>query len=180
MDLQDINEEIASISITIGDISSHRRHSALLKRHPTLPQPIACLQIPNDLFILWTRKLAFQSEQHNSVFKHSALVNQSILVGDIKISETLTLEKRLQKERSRIMSLYKQRRKGSRAKLQNATTHVLLFENEVTRFSSMATRATVGSCSLSATGQRHPETATTSGIGGDSIVLQMRGKKTQS
>lgn len=149
MDLRDIDEEIAMLSITVGNGCSHGRYGALLKRHPTLGslQPSASLQIPNALLILWTRKLALQCEQYNSVFKHSSLTelaNQSIQGGDITISNTNTLELRLKKERSRIMNLHKRLKGGSRTKLENATTHVLLFENEITRYSSkVTTRVTV-------------------------------------
>ena len=42
-------------------------YSVLLKRPPMLPQPITYLEILNALPILWTRKLAFQCEQHNII-----------------------------------------------------------------------------------------------------------------
>jgi len=79
MELKHINEEIALLSITVDDASIQRHYNALLKRHQGLSgRPVAPLQIPNNLLILWMRKLALRCQQCNSVMKHSALASQSI------------------------------------------------------------------------------------------------------
>jgi len=68
----------------------------------------------------------------------------------------------MQKERSRIMNLYKRVKMGSCIKLVNATTHVLLFENEIVHYSSVPhTTAVIG--------QNDPNSA-----------LQLYGKETYS
>lgn len=142
MDLKHVNEEIASLSIVISDACTNRRYSALLKRRSWLTQPVASMEIPNSLFILWTEKLAMQCQQCNSVFKHSALANLSIQEGcGIRLSEAVTVETRLCKERSRITKRYSKLRKGSRIKLYNATTHVILFQNEIIEMGSIPTDA---------------------------------------
>ena len=132
MDLQQVNQEIAALSITVSSASCHRRCESELQRHPGLANPVATLEIPNNLLILWTRKLALGYGQQNSVFKHLALANSSIKEDSIKISEVRSIEKRLQRERSRIMNRYKRLRKGSRLKFVNAATHVFLFQHETT------------------------------------------------
>ena len=142
MDLKQVNEEIALLSIIISDGSTNHRYSAVLKRHSRLTQPVASMEIPNSLLILWTEKLAMQCQQCNSVFKHSALANHSIQEGSgIRLSEAVSVETRLHKERLRITKRYKELRKGSRMKFYNATTHVILFQNEITGLASMPTAA---------------------------------------
>ena len=107
MNSQQVNQEIAALSITVSNASNHRRCGAQLQRHPGLSSPVAALQIPNSLFILWTRKLALGCQQCTRVFKHSTLVNESIQEGCIKITEATSVEVRLQKVRSRVMNRYK-------------------------------------------------------------------------
>ena len=81
--LQQVNQEIAALSITVSNASDHRRCAAQLQRHPGLltRSPVAALQIPNSLFILWTRKLALGCQQCIRLFKHSTLVNERIQEG---------------------------------------------------------------------------------------------------
>ena len=126
--LQQVNQEIL---ITISNASNHRRCGAQLQRHPGLltRSPVAALQIPNNLFILWTRKLALGCQQCTHHFKHSTLVNESIQEGCIRITKATSVEVRLQKVRSRVMNRYKRLRKGSCIKFNDAKTHVILFEN---------------------------------------------------
>ena len=68
MDLKQVNEEIASLSIVISDSSTNCRFNAVLKRHSRLMQPIASMEIPNRLLILWTEKLAMQCQQCNGAY----------------------------------------------------------------------------------------------------------------
>ena len=134
MDLKLVNEDIATLSIVISGGCTNRRYNALVKRHSRLTQPVASMEIPNSLLNLWTEKLAMQCQQCNSVFKHSALANHSIQEGSrIRLSEAASVETRLHKERLRITKCYKGLRNGSRIKLYNATPHVILFQNEITR-----------------------------------------------
>ena len=163
MNIQQVNQEIAALSITISNASNHRRCDAELQRHPGISSPVGSLQIPNGLFILWTRKLALGYQQYN---KHSTLVNESILEGCIKITEAKSVEVRLQKVRSRVMNRYKALRKGSRTKFKDATTHVLLFENETyeaTPSSTMLHSSAAAICqnSLSTGLQFHGKTSLT-------------------
>ena len=147
MDLKQVNEEpIASLSIVISASSTDRRFNAVLKRHSRLTQPIASMEIPNSLLILWTEKLAMQCQQCNGVLsevlRHSALANHSIQKDSgVRLSEAVSVESRLHKERLRIMKRYKKLRYGSRTKFYNATTHVMLFQNEITGQASMPTSA---------------------------------------
>ena len=142
MDLKLVNEEIATLSIVLSDGRTNRRYNALVKRHSRLTQPVASMEIPNSLLILWTEKLAMQCQQCNSVFKHSALANHSIQEGcRTRLSEAASVETRLHKERLRITKRYKGLRNGSRIKLYNATTHVILFQNEITHLAPTAAAA---------------------------------------
>ena len=68
MDLKLVNEETATLLIVISDGCTNRRYNALVKRHSRLTQPVASMEIPNSLLILWTEKLAMQCQQCNSVF----------------------------------------------------------------------------------------------------------------
>jgi len=119
MDLQQLNKEISLLSMAIEDASKHRRYNALVKRHQELEsaKPVACLQVPNKLLLLWSKKQAFcdrTCERCNSVFKHSALANECITKGfEILLKVGVqSLETRLQKETSRITLLYKKQKKG--------------------------------------------------------------------
>ena len=51
------------------------------------------------------------------------------------------METRLHKERLRITKCYKGLRNGSHIKLYNATTHIILFQNEITRLAPTAAAA---------------------------------------
>jgi len=131
MDLQKINDEIRSLLISVCDAGSHRRLNSLKKRHKQLTQPVASLQIPNRLFVLWSKKLSLPyCSGCNSVFKRSALVNLSLQQGTVLANKD-ALEFRLQKSISNVVNKIKKHKGGSKAKLEKATTHFALYEEEV-------------------------------------------------
>ena len=100
MDLKQINDEIRPLSIIVRDAASHCRVNSLQPRHGKLTQPVASLQIPNKLFLLWKKKLSLPyCSGCNSIFKCSALVNSSLQEGT-EIANTKDLETRLQKKLS--------------------------------------------------------------------------------
>ena len=157
MNIQQVNQEIAALLITVSNASNHRRCDAQLQRHPGLSSPVGAL------LVLWTRKLALGYQQCN---KHSTLVNESIREGCIKITEAKSVEVRLQKVRSRVMNQYKALRNGSCTKFKDATTDVLLFENETyeaTPSSTMLHSSAAAICqnSLSTGLQFHGKTSLT-------------------
>jgi len=131
MDLKQINDEIRSLPIAVCDAASHRRLSSLQKRHRKLAQPVASLQIPNRLFVLWSKKLSLpRCLGCNSIFKRSALVNSSLQEGTV-LASTAALEFRLQKSISNTVNKIKRLKKGSRTKLEKATTHFAVYQEDV-------------------------------------------------
>jgi len=128
MDLKKINDEIF---ISVCDASSHRRLNSLQKRHKNLTQSVVSLQIPNRLFVLWSKKLSLPyCSGCNSIFKRSALVNLSLQQGTV-LANTDALEFRLQKSISNVVNKIKRHKGGSKAKLEKETTHFALYEEEI-------------------------------------------------
>jgi len=68
----------------------------------------------------------------NSDFKHSALANL-ILEKGTALAEVQSVEDRLSKQMSKVVNKYKQKRGGSRSKLENSTSHPMVFEGEITQ-----------------------------------------------
>ena len=140
MDLQQVNKAILSFSITIEDAKKHRRYNALVKRHQKLgsAQPVACLQVPNKLLLLWSKKQAFCNrtcEGCNIGFQHYALANDSLKSSETALKVGVkSLDHRLNHEMSRITLLFKKHKKGKPfEKLNNGSTHVWLYESEIIR-----------------------------------------------
>jgi len=79
---------------------------------------------------LWSKKrnLSYY-EGCSSVFKHSALANLC-LEKDATLAEVQSVEDRLTKQMSKIVNKDKQ---GSRTKLENSTSHFMVFEGEITQ-----------------------------------------------
>jgi len=148
MDLKQINAELKSLTIAVRDSNVHRRLNSLQKRHDKQKQSVATLLIPNRLYILWSkkRKLPY-CEGCNSVFKHSALANLCLEKG-ATLAEVQSVEDRLTKQMSKVVNKHKEKRGGSRTKLENSTSHFMVFEGEITQ--TTATLTTVNTENSSA------------------------------
>lgn len=127
MELEELSMEMEPLNIILCKASSHPRYGAMQSKNP-----VAALEIPNKLILLWERKRNKQGQLCTSVSKHSELVNANIQGG--KIPDQLSasaLETRLQKQSSYICRQHKRLRCGSRIRLEESTTKVLLFEGEI-------------------------------------------------
>ena len=123
MELEQLNKEIDVLKAVVCKASTHPRYGAMKAKNP-----IAALEIPNRLFLLWEEKRSIQGQFCTSVSKHSELINCSIEGG--KLHEVSSLEKRLQKQSSYICKQHTRLQFGSRTKLEEGTTKILLFKDE--------------------------------------------------
>ena len=140
MNLKQINEELKSLTIAVQSGNVHRRLHSVKMRHNKLSQPVATLLIPNRLFLLWSKKRSLPyCEGCNSVFKHSELANLSLENG---VTLADCVEERLAKKASNIAIRHKKARGLTRAKLEDGTSHLMVFENEITYTTTIATVAT--------------------------------------
>jgi len=126
LELESLEEEIASYEILITSASNNARYGAMLGAGKN---PVANLEIPNKLFFLWAPKRSLQERLCTSVSKHFKLVNKSILGGTAEAKHALDL--RLQKEASRLKSKYKKLRREAKLELENNKTNMLVYENEI-------------------------------------------------
>ena len=93
--LKDIDDQLKEIKITVNNPSDNPRSNR---------KPIACVVIPNKLFLLWDMKTTFQRQLSASVSKHYELA-QCCIGKDLTLQKTALLGKRFKKESSR--SVYK-------------------------------------------------------------------------
>ena len=126
LELESLNEEIASYEIRVTSATNHTRYGAMLRKNLN---PVATLEIPNKLFHLWAEKRSLQEKLCTSVSKHYELVNQSIFGGIVDAKDELNL--RLQKETSRFKNKIKKLRGEAKLELENGKTNMLVYENEI-------------------------------------------------
>ena len=134
--LEQRNKEIEHYKVSIKLASSHPRYGAMSSK-----DPVAALEIPHRLLLLWEAKRYVQSQSCTSVSKHSELLNINIS-GAETVQSVPSLETRLQKQMSYICQQHKHLRCGSRSKFEEKSTSVLLFNGEITQ-PSAATPKTV-------------------------------------
>ena len=128
-------EEISSVKISVLQPNSHPLYQKMLPKHP-----IAVLEIPNRLFLLWSdlkstesqERHASGTEEHGS--KHLNLLKNSLQDDEnlALISPSDTLETRLRKECSRVCKKYHGLRWGPKDRFKESSTLIMVFENEGT------------------------------------------------
>ena len=97
------------------------------------------LEIPNKLVLLWEAKRKMQNQLCTSISKYSEMVNISIDGGQVHSAiAPSSLETRLQKQVSYICQQHKRLRFGSKRKLEDKATSILLFDGEITLSSDSA------------------------------------------
>ena len=118
-------DEISSIKISVLQPNSHPLYQKMLPKHP-----IAALEIPNRLFLLWfdlksMERHASGTEKHGS--KHLNLLKKSLQDNENLdlISASNTLEKR-----SRVCKKYRGLRWGPKDRFRESSTLIMVFENE--------------------------------------------------
>ena len=119
-----LHEEISLHEISIADASSHPRYRAMLQK-----APVASLQIPNKLFLLWSAKQSLQKKLFTSVSKHYEMVNDSIVGG--KLNPVRELNLRLQKEASRAINKSKKLRREAKCAFESKISNFLVYDNEI-------------------------------------------------
>ena len=123
-------DEISSIKISVLQPNNHPLYQKVLPKHP-----IAALEIPNRLFLLWfdlksMERHASGTEKHGS--KHLNQLKKSLQDNENLdlISASDTLETRLGKERSRVCKKYHGLRWGPKDRFRESSTLIMVFENE--------------------------------------------------
>ena len=132
MSLQQVNEEISSLTIEVRNLESHRRHDYVMERFPEHSNPVASLFIPNKLFLLWVQKLSLECQKCAGSLTCVALANANIQGIGIKLCQVKPLEVRLSQKKSAVKKQYSRLRHNKAVKFYNETMHMLLFEGETT------------------------------------------------
>ena len=122
LELQSLNEEISSFKICLADASSNPRYRAMVDKNP-----VANLQIPNKLFLLWSTKFILEDRLCISVCKHYELANQNICGGELLPQ----INKRLQKEASKVRAQFKKLRGERKAGFESSKCNMLIYNSEV-------------------------------------------------
>ena len=94
--MEQLNKEIEHFIVSIKPASSHLRYGAMSSK-----DPVAALEIPHKLMLLWEAKRYVQSQSCTSVSKHSELLI-IIISGAETVQSVPSLETRLQKQMSYI------------------------------------------------------------------------------
>ena len=129
LELEALNEEISSHEVLVTRASNHPRYSAMLDKNP-----VANLQIPNKLLLLWSAKRSLQEILCTSVSKHYELANQNICGGTLEAVHALEL--RLRKEASRLKNKCKTLRREKKNTFEEGSTNMLVYQNEINLTSS--------------------------------------------
>lgn len=90
----ELEKELQENVITIASANSSPLYT---QRCIQKAQPVASLEIPNKLYLLWDRKISLQKKMGVSVSKRLQLLNDRI-GGTIKAKVIPTVETRLEKE----------------------------------------------------------------------------------
>ena len=135
--LDGLLHEISSNKISVLRPDGHPLYQRMLPKHP-----VAAMEIPNKLFLLWSDLKSMEKQLSINVSKYLDLVTKSL--PDHTSAENLslfspanTLEARLRKECSRICKKYHGLRWGPKERLRESSTIIMVFENEGS-FSSAA------------------------------------------
>ena len=131
--MEQLNNEMESFKILVREASSHPRYAAMSSKNP-----VAALEIPNKLVLLWEMMRKMENQLCTSISKYSELVNISIDGGKVHAIAPSLLETRLQKQVSYICQQHKRLRFGSKRKLEDKATSILLFDGEITLSSDSA------------------------------------------
>ena len=135
LELQSLNEEISAFRILLADSSSNPRYRAMMNKNP-----LANLQIPNKLFLLWSAKIILEERLCISVCKHYELANQHICGGELLPQ----INKRLQKEASKVRAQHKKLRGERKAEYECSKCNMLVYENEISLHDSTSTAPSPG------------------------------------
>ena len=135
--MEQLSNEMESFKILVREASSHPRYGAMSSKNP-----VAALEIPNKLVLLWEMMRKMQNQLCTSISKYSELVNISIDGGKVHAIVPSLLETRLQKQVSYICQQHKRLRFGSKRKLEDKATSILLFAGEIILSSNAAPLAT--------------------------------------
>ena len=126
-------DEISNIKIAVLQPNSHPLYQKMLPKHP-----IAALEIPNRLLLLWfdLKSMGWhesRTEKHGSE-PHLNLLKKSLQMQDNEnldfISPADSLEIRLRKECSRVCKKYHGLRWGPKDRFRESSTLIMVFENE--------------------------------------------------
>lgn len=102
LDSEQIFREISNNHISVLSPDKHPLYRQMLPKHP-----VAALQIPNKLFLLWSDLKSMEHQHSISAYKYLDLVTKSLQDDNSAqnldlLSSANTLETRLRKECSRI------------------------------------------------------------------------------
>ena len=135
-ELKSLNEEIKLNRILVTNASSHYRYDALKAKNP-----VANLEIPNILFLLWAKIRSLQSQLCISVCKHSELVNDSICGGTVNVAAKLEI--RLQNETSRVIRTHKNLQREKKTEYESQMTNMLVYSGKICLTTETETKTVV-------------------------------------
>lgn len=128
--LDGLLDEISRNKISVLRPDCHPLHKKMLAK-----RPVAALEIPNKLFLLWSDLKSMQNQLSIDVSKNIDLVKQSLRADQMSadlslLSHSNTLETRLRKESSRICKKYHGLRWEPKESLKESSTMVMVLGNE--------------------------------------------------